>query len=298
MHRHEARFKLAGMSRTNAARRGSLPGSLPGSVPGLLLGLLCALGAHAGTVPLPLWELGVVAGSGWVPDYPGSGHSRGRAVLLPMLVYRGPVWKVDDEGVRGHLLDAGPWSFEISATAAFNARGSPARQDMPDLDYMLGVGPQWIYRGWQSDGRGPALHLKWRAHVSSDGREVHGHGLSFQPELRWTRAVLADPAASWTVSLQSTWATRPLGRRWYEVRPDQATPERPAYAARAGYHGTEASMGFSRRAAPGLSWFAVMQLGLLHGAAAGDSPLLRRRAELAAGLGVIWTPWRSDRPAP
>ena len=238
-----------------------------------------------------------MAGAGRVPDYPGSDHSRLRGVLLPILIYRGPVLRIDEEGVRSHLMDTRLWAFELSATAAFNAQGSPDRRGMPDLDYLVGVGPQWIYKGLQAQGQGPTLHLKWRAHLSSDGREFHGQGLAFQPELRWARPWPAQTGLTLTASLQANWATRTMGRLLYGVDASQALPERPAYAARAGWHGADATLALQRRVAPGLAWFAKVQLSALHGAANQDSPLLKRRLQGAAGIGLIWTPWRSAAAA-
>lgn len=244
------------------------------------------------------WQAGVVLGVARMPDYPGAARSQTRGLLLPMLIYRGPVLRVDEQGVRGQLRDTGLWSFELSATAALDARGSPDRSGMPDLGYQLGVGPQWIYKGLLGRGDGPTLHLKARGHLSSDGHTVHGQGLSLQPELRWVRPWGGDPSLRLTASLQSTWATRPQGRQFYGVDDSQARIDRPAFQARAGYHGTDATLSLTHRLAPGLSWFATVQLNDLHGAANRDSPLLRRTTQLTTGAGLVWTPWRSSGAGP
>ena len=272
-----------------------------------LAAALLATGVAADEVPpaprvpaepgLPRWEAGLAAGFGHVPDYPGADRSRLRAVVLPMLIYRGPVLRVDDGGIRGRLLDTARWEFDLSATAAFDAKGNARRQGMPALDYLFGVGPQWIYKGLQSRRGGPALHLKLRALMSTDLRRLDARGFSIDPELRWRLRAVAGTPAALTLSLQPTWASRELQRYFYEVDPAEANAARPAHRARAGYLGAEAAATLSHRPARGLSWFVTARFTSLHGAANTASPLLRERGNLAVGAGVVWTPWRSTAPA-
>jgi outer membrane scaffolding protein for murein synthesis (MipA/OmpV family) len=259
---------------------------------------LCGTGAAAadGTVEAggrPLWEAGIAGGVARLPDYPGADRTSTRAIVLPMLVYRGPILRVDEQGVRGRLFESDDWRFDLSATAAFDARDNPRREGMPDLDYLFGVGPQWIYKGWQTAGRGPTLHLKLRAMMSTDFRRIDTHGWSFDPELRWRLDGVGGPRADLTLSLQPSWSGRALQRYLYEVTPEQATDARPAHAARAGYLGTEASATWTQRPAAGLSWFVTARLMSLHGAANVASPLLAERGQWGVGAGFIWTPWRS-----
>ena len=82
-------------------------------------------------------------------------------------------------------------------------------------------------------------------------------------------------------------------RYFYEVEPAQATPERPAYRARAGYLGTELNLLLTRRESASLTWFATARGMALHGAANAASPLLRAKTTLSIGAGVLWTPWQS-----
>jgi len=235
----------------------------------------------------------MVGGVGRVPDYPGAERTRTRGIVLPYLVYRGTVLRVDDSGVRGRLFDTPQWEFDFSATGAFNARSDASRQGMPPLDYLVGIGPQWIYKGLQTPRGGPTLHLKLRALMSTDLRHLDGRGFSFDPELRWRLNGVAGTPATLSLSLQPTWASRPLMRYFYEVDPSQATPTRPAYQARAGYLGTDLGATLSHSPSRGLSWFVTARYSALHGAANIASPLLRERANVAVGTGLVWTPWRS-----
>jgi outer membrane scaffolding protein for murein synthesis (MipA/OmpV family) len=86
-------------------------------------------------------------------------------------------------------------------------------------------------------------------------------------------------------------------RYFYEVEPAQATPERPAYRARAGYLGTELNLLLMHRASASLTWSVTARGMALHGAANAASPLLRDKTTLSIGAGVLWTPWRSEARA-
>jgi MipA family protein len=246
---------------------------------------------------LPRWEAGLAAGGGRVPDYPGADQSQWRGIVLPYLVYRGPLLRVDERGIRSRLLDDADWELDLSATGAFNARSNERRQGMPELDYLFGVGPQLVYKGWQSGGSGPSLHLKLRALMSTDFERISSRGASVAPEVRWRLRDVAGTSSALTLSVEPVWASRPLHRYFYEVSPSQATSERPAYEARAGYLGTEFGATLRQRLGRELSWFASAKLMSLHGAANTASPLLAARSNAAFGVGLVWTPWRSSAPA-
>jgi outer membrane scaffolding protein for murein synthesis (MipA/OmpV family) len=247
----------------------------------------------------PKWEVGVAAGGGYVPDYPGADQSRGRAIVVPMVIYRGPVLRIDQAGIRGRLFNSADWELDLTASAAFNARNNDARQGMPGLDYLFGAGPQLIYKGWARADRGTTLHLKARAVMSTDFRRIDQRGGTVDVELRWRERPWAGSPATLTLSAQPSWATRSLHRYFYEVEERHATAGRPAWRARAGYLGTEFAATITRRQGPALSWFVTARAMALHGAANIDSPLLRDRSNFTLGAGLVWTPWQSrDRVPP
>jgi outer membrane scaffolding protein for murein synthesis (MipA/OmpV family) len=246
----------------------------------------------------PKWEAGIAAGGGYVPDYPGAAQSHGRAIVVPMVIYRGPVLRIDQGGVRGRLFASPDWELDLTASAAFNARNNDARQGMSDLDYLFGAGPQLIYKGWTHADRGTTLHLKARALMSTDFHRIDPRGGTVDVELRWRERPWAGSPATLTLSMQPTWATRELQRYFYEVEPRDATPLRPAWTARAGYLGTEFAATVTHRQGPTLSWFVTGRAMALHGAANTASPLLRDRSNFSVGAGLVWTPWQSRERVP
>lgn len=245
----------------------------------------------------PKWEAGVIVGGGRVADYPGAAQSQTRSLVAPVLVYRGPVLRVDRDGIRGRLARSSDWELDLSLSAAFNARDNEARRGMDDLDYLFGIGPQLLYTGWRDAPGSPTLLLNARAVMSTDFGGIRRHGAVFDPELRWSLGRLAGTPARLTFGLQPTWGSRGLHRLFYEVRPEEARPDRPAYRARAGYLGTEFKLTLSQRASESVTWFAGLRLLSLHGAANDASPLLLDKTNLGLGVGLLWTPWRSTARA-
>lgn len=248
----------------------------------------------ADDLPAPAkWEAGVAAGGGRISDYPGADQSHTRGLVAPVFIYRGPVLRVDQGGIRGRVFDRPDLELDLTASAAFNVRDNTARAGMPELDWLFGIGPQLVYKGWRGSFGSPSLHLKLRAVMSTDFRRIDGRGVTFDPELRWRWRPPAVAPAALSLSLQPTWASRALHDYFYEVEPVHATPARPAYDARAGYLGTTVALNLSRRHGRSVLWFASVRAMSLHGSANAASPLLRDTSNVSVGAGIVWTPWQS-----
>jgi outer membrane scaffolding protein for murein synthesis (MipA/OmpV family) len=241
----------------------------------------------------PKWEAGLVLGGGWVNDYPGADQNHARSLVAPFLIYRGPVLQIDREGIRSRLLDARDFELDITASAAFSARRSEARKGMPGLDYLFGVGPQLVYKGLRGQWGSPLLRLKLRALASTDFHRADGRGAAVDAQVQWRFRPAADWPGTLSFGIQPIWATSELQRYLYDVPAAHATSLRPAYAARAGYLGTEFSWTLTRRQSDRLSWFATAQAMSLGGAANARSPLLRDKSGFSIGAGLLWTPWQS-----
>ncbi len=246
----------------------------------------------------PRWEIGVAGGGGRVADYPGADQSHTRGIAAPVVIYRGPVLRIDQGGIRGRVFDSADWELDMSLTAAFNARDNDARQGMPGLDYLFGAGPQLVYKGLRRHVGGPTVHLKARAVMSTDFHRIDSRGGTLDAELRWRLRPHAGSPATISLSVQPTWASRALQRYFYQVDPGQASAARPAYEARAGYLGTELGATWTWRHSERLSWFVAARAMSLHGASNEGSPLLRDKSNVNLGAGVVWTPWHSRERVP
>ena len=245
-------------------------------------------GLSPGT-PRPLWELGLGVGGLRVPDYRGSDQSRNYLLPLPYIVYRGTWLKADRDGARALLLDAPRVKVDVSAGASTPTRSedNDARRGMPNLRGTFELGPNLNLtlagsraQRWKLDARLPV-----RAAFTIE-RSPRSVGATFEPNLNLD---LGGGAGGWNLGLLTgpVFADRRYHAYFYGVDPAYATSTRPAYDARAGYGGWRALAATSRRI--GNMWVgAFVRYDDLHGATFDDSPLVRRRSALTAGVGVSW----------
>lgn len=258
--------------------------------------LLAALVAASPALALaaggkPLWELGLGLGALSFPDYRGADRRQTYLLPVPYLVYRGDFLRADRQGLRGVLLagERAELNLSLSGWIPVDSDGNRARAGMPDLRPTLELGPSLDLLLWQSGSGGRnfdlRLPLRWLVPVGGRPREV---GVVFGPRLRLRLHDIAG-LPGWTFGLQAgpDVADRRANAYYYGVAAAFETAQRPAYAAPAGYAGSQLLVSASKRFAS--VWVgAFARVDSLHGAAFADSPLLRRDSAWMAGLAVSW----------
>lgn len=251
--------------------------------------------AAAPAAELPLWELGLGVAGLSLPHYRGAEKSRNWLLPMPYGVYRGEILQADREGLKAKLLDSDRIDFDISleATAPSRSADEPARHGMPDLKGTVEVGPNVNLRlaggpGWKVEAR-----LPLRAAFTLQTRS-RGVGWVAAPSLNLDQRI-----AGWNIGteLAALWGSRSFHRYYYGVSPEYASAGRPAYEARAGRGGWQATLAATRR--DGRRWLgAFVSADSLAGANFTDSPLVRRRSNVTFGVAVSWLLWASDRLVP
>ncbi len=236
------------------------------------------------------------------PDYPGSEQNHTNGLAVPYLIYRGDRFRLGDDGaVRAMALDTGRFELDLSLAGAFNANSSDneAREGMPDLDYLFEIGPQlkWHFAFFQYDDDSQG-RLTWANHVravfSTDFRRLDHQGYKYESDLRFERRDLMGVPWDVFFDVSASWATQEAHAYIYQVDPEFATDTRPAYQASAGYLGTRISLSTSYKHKERLRVFLSGGVGLLHGAANQNSPLLREDVNYSVALGLAYSFYLSD----
>ncbi|MBC6497996.1 MAG: MipA/OmpV family protein [Alphaproteobacteria bacterium GM7ARS4] len=258
----------------------------------------------------PLWELGLAGGAAYIPHYPAADDYHVRGLGFPYIIYRGPVLRVGEGGVaRAVAIDEPLFSFDISASLAFNADSddNDDRAGMPDIDTMVGIGPQLIIhldRIGTNLSRHRAKTSAWDLKIQSRslfsfGSDIARHrGFVFNTKLAYKRRDIVREGDRLQLSLSPLFATSGLHRVFYEVAPAYARANRPRYQARAGYLGTEFSVGMGIPIATSFRLFLATRAGYYGGSANKGSPLFKQPWNYSIGIGLLWKIHESAEKAP
>jgi outer membrane scaffolding protein for murein synthesis (MipA/OmpV family) len=245
----------------------------------------------------PLWELGLGAATLHLPDYRGADVSHGYLLPLPYVVYRGQWLRADREGARAVLIDTPGWELNLSAhaSAPVRSRDNPARAGMANLPATIELGPKLTAHLWEAEDKSAQLDLLLPVRaVMAVSRSPGVVGAVAVPALNLD----LPRRAGWNVSLVTgiDIGSRRLHDHYYGVSAQDATADRPAWQARGGFGGWHLLAAASRRFER--TWVGVyLRHDRLGGAVFADSPLVRRRSALSAGIGVSWVLAQSSEEA-
>lgn len=255
----------------------------------LLLAGLSAGGAFA--AEKPLWELGIGLSGLSFPDYRGSDESSLFVIPFPYVVYRGTFLKADKDGVRGAFFDSDRVELNVSvgASVPVDSDDNRAREGMPDLQPTVEFGPSLDVNLWRTHDRRYELDLRLpaRAAVTVIGG-MENVGWVFSPRLVLDITDVAG-LAGWNLGLLAgpMFGSARNHEYFYSVAPQDATADRPAFEAKAGYAGSQFLLSLSKRY-PKYWVGAFARWDSLRGAAFADSPLVRNENYIAAGIGIAW----------
>lgn len=276
----------------NARDQPPLAGGFTRALCTVLLPALAGLALPAGAAEgQPLWEAGLGLATVSFPAYRGSDQRQQFVLPAPYFVYRGEFLKADREGVRAQLLDTDRLDLTFSGALSPPAASDDirARAGMPDLLASVEFGPQLDVTLWRSADRSRQLQLllPWRAAFTVENRP-QDIGWVFHPKLNLDLARVPG-LDGFNVGLQAgaLFGDRRQHQYFYGVDGAFATAERPAYQASGGYAGLQLLAGISKRY-PGHWVGAFLRYDHLGGASFVDSPLVRTRHYLAAGVAVSW----------
>lgn len=239
---------------------------------------------------LPLWEIAVGGVGMQLPVYRGADESR--SLLLPFVypVYRGDIWRVDDEGARGLLFSSDRVDVKLSLDGNLPADSDDIdrRDGMPDLDPTVQVGPSLEFKLWNTVAANQQVtfNLPLRAVVALDFSDAQAIGFTTSPHVRYNRSV-ALLNRPWRLRLSAglEFGSAAYHDYYYEVDPQYATAERPAYDAEAGYGGTRVVFTFTSRHPDGTNWLSLFaRHDHVEGAKFEDSPLVASSNGLTVGL--------------
>jgi len=253
---------------------------------------LLAVAAPSWSMEKPLWELGIGGGFLLMPDYRGSNKTRAYVLPYPYAVYRGGIFRVQDNILSGRIFKSDRLTLDASVYGAVPVRSSrnDARAGMEDLDPTFELGPALHIKIFEAkDGKCRlTAALPVRAVFSTDFTSVRYEGVVFAPRLNFEkRDVIAHTGLYAGISAGPMFADSGYHSYFYEVEPLYARIGRSVYSPGGGYSGSTMTVGLGKSYRQ-LLFNTFISADFLHGAVFEDSPLVKRKISWMGGFSITW----------
>ena len=255
-------------------------------------------GEENGTGELPLWEVGLFGGAGRLPHYRGSDEYKTYFLPLPFFIYRGEVFRANREGVKSIF-----WENDRLETGLSMSGNPPvdddnlAREGMPELGAIGEIGP--MLKGYLRERRHPNPFYAVaavRMAISADPDNFHTAHEGFRGDVRLVYrnyTWLEKWKVVFGLNAAVDFADAEGQRYFYEVEPEYATAERPAYSPDGGYSGFSLSANATKALNSRLKLGVYYRWDNLAGSSYADSPLVMTENNHIVGAALIWNIHRS-----
>jgi len=242
----------------------------------------------------PLWEIGIAGALFSMPHYVGSDQRYTLPLAVPYFIYRGEFLRADRDGVRGRLLEIEGLSLDLDFSFGLPVRNNnSARQGMPALNLTAQVGPQLNWMVQESNKSKLSLHLPLRIAVDTSQTYL---GWVTEPSLRYERYNILPEMGQVMLRLEGglLYASQRYNHNYYGVDQAYVTAIRPAYRANKGLHSYFLDTALRYKVDDALSFGLKVRMRTLIPSVIADSPLVRKKLYLSAGIGFAYSFWFSE----
>lgn len=239
-----------------------------------------------------LWDLGFGIGEINAPFYRGSAGRKEYFFPVPFGRLRGKVFRADEDGARGKIFQSDRAKLDISLAAHLPVPevDEGPRVGMPKLDPLGEIGPAFEYRLWRSSDKHNKIkvELPLRAVISAGDPVLGYQGWRFTPYMEFQRKMrYRDVYWQASVAMGPLFGSNRYHDYFYQIDPQYANPDRPAYNAASGYSGSRITIDFSRSNTNYFVGF-FYRYDNLNGADFVDSPLVEQRHYSIFGVVAVW----------
>lgn len=249
------------------------------------------------------WDYGIGVGAVRYQQYPASNEFSILALPAPTFQYRGKILRADDQdGAHLYLFKGNKTTVELSGEGypALDSSNSKARAGMEDLPWLIALGPQLVWRGIEDFEFGLGIYQA----VATDFAMTRFSGQIFEArttyEFEFPFAAYGPFAESGfssariTLSLQG--GSKEFQAIYFEVPPENATVDRPAFEAQDGF--LSYSLTYYQNFKSGrFSFNYGAALNCYDLSANKESPLHKSDHNVTAFVGINYVLGQSSRPA-
>jgi outer membrane protein len=236
------------------------------------------------------WDLGLGLGVFEYNLYPGSKQTKRFVLPSPYFTYRSEKFEID-RGFKSFLYHSKVIVIDISADFLLpvDSDASAARKGMPDLDFMMQLGPSLEFKLNDEDKNyfDIRFELPLRVALVTDIHSLENIGYQLEPRFSFDHERSSGTGLSHKATIGIKFATRPYYAYYYDVAPEYATATRPAYNSSAGFGGSFFNYRITYKKADLVYWM-FWRYQSLRGAEFEDSPLVETQDYYLLGAGFSW----------
>lgn len=259
----------------------------------LLASLAMQQASFAGQEQAPAdteWDLGLgVAGFSYYL-YPGAANTNSFLLPAPYFTYRSPEFEID-RGIKSFIYNSETIVIDISADFNLPVKSSEtvARQGMPDLDFMLQLGPsiEFLLNDARESYFDARFELPVRLALTTDFSSVDTIGFVLEPRFSFAHRRQGKHGIDHKLTVGLRFATDEFLAYYYDVEQVYATADRARYQTAAGFAGSLLKYRISYRDND-LVYYLFARYQSLRGAVFEDSPLVVKQDYGFFGLGFAW----------
>lgn len=238
----------------------------------------------------PLWELGVGLGGLRSPAYIGASQNTQRLLPIPYVIYRGEIFRADENGIGARLLSGDNYDIDFSLGAGLGGGNQTIdlRKGMPKLGPTFEIGPRLSWRVAQpSKDSMVQVNFPLRA-VFEFNNGIKNRGFVFEPNVRYTNENIGA-GIGFVAQAGLLWGDEKIHKHYYEVLPVYATVGRPVFTSKNGLLATRFSVAAFKDVTPNLSVGAFARMDLSGNSASEKSSLHAKNNGLTVGFGLNYT---------
>ncbi len=244
----------------------------------------------------PLWEAGVAGFALESPAYPGAADNVQKGLVLPWVVYRGPILRAGGGTFGARMVKTDNFEVDIGFAGSLSANSADVavRSGMPDLGFLLEFGPRIKYTLARPSANSLVrLEAPLRGVFElQDG--VHVQGMAFEPRITYDhRNLFAGVGVSSSFSLM--YGDKKFNQYLYGVPAAYATAQRESYDAKAGLISPRFQLSLNHAITKDVRVFGLTRLDAAHLGVNSSSPLHVKNSGVTVGFGLVWTLGRSTR---
>ena len=222
--------------------------------------------------------------------YPGANQTKQLLLPAPYFTYRSSKFEVD-RGIKSFLYHSETVVLDISADFGLpvDSDDTDARKGMPDLDFMLQIGPsiEFLLNDRKINYFDTRFEVPVRVAIASDFQGVENIGYLVEPRLSFNHRRENKTGVSQKITIGLKFATQDFHSYYYDVAPQFVTSDRSAYSSNGGFGGAFAKYRVSYKTNEFVYW-TFIRYQSLRGAEFEDSPLVLQKDYFFAGVGFSW----------